>query len=81
MNTPLERQDTRLMREMFSDIAPKYDFISRVISYGMDGRWKRLAVTRADLQEGAMVLDLASGTGDFSRLVRQRFAWHSFRRC
>jgi demethylmenaquinone methyltransferase / 2-methoxy-6-polyprenyl-1,4-benzoquinol methylase len=72
MNAPLERQDTRLMREMFSDIAPKYDFISRVISYGMDGRWKRLAVTRADLQEGAMVLDLASGTGDFSRLVQQR---------
>lgn len=69
MGTPVERQDTRLMREMFSAIAPKYDFITRVISYGMDGRWKRLGVTRAALPKNAMVLDLASGTGDFSRLV------------
>lgn len=57
------------MREMFSAIAPKYDFITRVISYGMDRRWKRLGVKRAALPENAMVLDLASGTGDFSRLV------------
>ena len=57
------------MREMFTAIAPKYDFITRVISYGMDGRWKRLGVTQAALPENAMVLDLASGTGDFSRLV------------
>ncbi len=72
MTIPAERQDTRLMREMFNKIAPKYDFITRVISYGMDGRWKRLGVLRAALPENALVLDLASGTGDFSRLVRQR---------
>jgi demethylmenaquinone methyltransferase / 2-methoxy-6-polyprenyl-1,4-benzoquinol methylase len=72
MTIPVERQDTRLMREMFSKIAPKYDFITRVISYGMDGRWKRLGVRRASLPENALVLDLASGTGDFSRLVQER---------
>jgi ubiquinone/menaquinone biosynthesis methyltransferase len=72
MTIPAERQDTRLMREMFNKIAPKYDFITRVISYGMDGRWKRLGVLRASLPENALVLDLASGTGDFSRLVRER---------
>jgi ubiquinone/menaquinone biosynthesis methyltransferase len=72
MTIPAERQDTCLMREMFDKIAPKYDFITRVISYGMDGRWKRLGVLRASLPENALVLDLASGTGDFSRLVRER---------
>src|SRR6204780_5014250 len=72
MTIPAERQDTRLMREMFNKIAPKYDFITRGISYGMDGRWKRLGVLRASLPENALVLDLASGTGDFSRLVRER---------
>jgi demethylmenaquinone methyltransferase/2-methoxy-6-polyprenyl-1,4-benzoquinol methylase len=71
MTIPAERQDTRKMREMFSKIAPKYDFITRVISYGMDGRWKRLGVLGASLPENALVLDLASGTGDFSRLVRE----------
>src|SRR5262249_1486161 len=39
---------------------------------GMDIRWKRDGVARAALQETGIVLDLASGTGDFSRLVRER---------
>jgi demethylmenaquinone methyltransferase/2-methoxy-6-polyprenyl-1,4-benzoquinol methylase len=60
------------MRAMFSTIAPRYDFITRVFSYGMDGRWKRAGVSRAELPAGARVLDLASGTGDFSKLVVAR---------
>jgi len=60
------------MREMFTRIAPRYDFISRIFSYGMDGRWKRLGVKNAPLAANARVLDLACGTGDFSRLVRDR---------
>lgn len=60
------------MRAMFSTIAPRYDFITRVFSYGMDGRWKRTGVDHAELPAGARVLDLASGTGDFSKLVAAR---------
>jgi demethylmenaquinone methyltransferase/2-methoxy-6-polyprenyl-1,4-benzoquinol methylase len=62
------------MRSMFDTIAPRYDFITRAFSYGMDGRWKRAGVDRAGLPAGASVLDLASGTGDFSLLVRARDA-------
>jgi len=51
---------------MFSVIAPRYDFITRAFSYGMDRRWKRALVERAHLPANAVVLDLASGTGDFS---------------
>ena len=57
------------MRDMFATIAPKYDFITRVFSYGMDQRWKRLAVARAGLSSRPTVLDLACGTGDFAKLV------------
>ena len=60
------------MRAMFSTIAPRYDFITRMFSYGMDRRWKRRGVEMAGLPERAMVLDLASGTGDFSQLVVER---------
>ena len=60
------------MRAMFSTIAPRYDFITRVFSYGMDLRWKRRGVEMAELPDRPVVLDLASGTGDFSRLVAQR---------
>jgi len=60
------------MREMFGRIAPRYDFVTNIFSYGMDRRWKRLGVERAALPQNALVLDLASGTGDFSHLVTQR---------
>jgi demethylmenaquinone methyltransferase / 2-methoxy-6-polyprenyl-1,4-benzoquinol methylase len=72
MKPPQERQDRNLMRSMFGTIAPRYDFVTRLFSYGMDRRWKRLGVARARIREGALVLDLASGTGDFSRLVLDR---------
>jgi demethylmenaquinone methyltransferase/2-methoxy-6-polyprenyl-1,4-benzoquinol methylase len=61
------------MRGMFSSIAPRYDFITRAFSYGMDRRWKRLGVARADLPSKPLILDLASGTGDFSKLVDCRY--------
>ena len=72
MSTPPERQSTGLMRAMFSTVAPRYDFITRAFSYGMDGQWKRLGVERAGLPDDPVVLDLASGTGDFSKLVAGR---------
>ncbi len=58
---------------MFSTIAPRYDFITRTFSYGMDRRWKRMGVDRAELPPKPTVLDLASGTGDFSCLVQSRY--------
>jgi len=70
---PAEKQDLGLMRAMFSTVAPRYDFITRVFSYGMDGRWKKLGVQRAELAKDARILDLACGTGDFSLLIRQRY--------
>jgi demethylmenaquinone methyltransferase/2-methoxy-6-polyprenyl-1,4-benzoquinol methylase len=70
--TPAERKDLGLMREMFGTIAPRYDFMTRVLSYGMDGRWKRLGVENAALPDNAVVLDLAAGTGDFSELLLGR---------
>jgi len=66
---PAERRSLRLMRDMFHTVAPRYDFITRAFSYGMDRDWKRAGVGWAALPDRAMVLDLASGTGDFSLLV------------
>jgi demethylmenaquinone methyltransferase / 2-methoxy-6-polyprenyl-1,4-benzoquinol methylase len=66
---PNEKQNPRLMREMFRRVAPHYDFVSRAFSYGMDRRWKEDAVARALLPDNALVLDLASGSGDFSQII------------
>jgi demethylmenaquinone methyltransferase / 2-methoxy-6-polyprenyl-1,4-benzoquinol methylase len=72
MKSSIDRRDSRLMREMFHTIAPRYDFVTRAFSYGMDRHWKWLGVGKASLPNNAVVLDLACGTGDFSQLVARR---------
>ena len=71
MSIPPEKTDWRLMRRMFGAIAPRYNFVTSVFSYGMDRGWKQVAVRKAALPDSAWVLDLACGTGDFSQLVLQ----------
>jgi demethylmenaquinone methyltransferase/2-methoxy-6-polyprenyl-1,4-benzoquinol methylase len=73
MKIPVEKRDWRRMSAMFTTIAPSYDFFTRFFSYGMDRHWKKVCVTRAVLPENPLVLDLASGTGDFSLLVAGRY--------
>jgi len=58
---------------MFGTIAPRYDFFTRVFSYGMDRGWKRAGLRLAQLPPKALVLDLACGTGDFSLLAGTRY--------
>ena len=54
----------RYVRRLFATIADRYDFITRLLSYGQDQRWKRLAVRLAAVRSRDHVLDLACGTGD-----------------
>ena len=61
------------MRAMFSTVAPRYDFITRTFSYGMDKRWKRTGLDKAELPAKPVVLDLAAGTGDFSLMVSAKY--------
>jgi demethylmenaquinone methyltransferase/2-methoxy-6-polyprenyl-1,4-benzoquinol methylase len=71
---PIEKQNLGLMRSMFSTVAPRYDFITRAFSYGMDPGWKRTGVKLAKLPKQPVVLDLAAGTGDFSLMVAEKYA-------
>ena len=62
--TPAGKQ--RYVRQLFGTIADRYDFITRVLSYGQDGRWKRRLIRLAALRPSDRVLDLACGTGDLT---------------
>ncbi|MHB8295197.1 MAG: ubiquinone/menaquinone biosynthesis methyltransferase [Acidimicrobiales bacterium] len=54
----------RAVREMFDRIAPRYDLVNRVMTFGLDVAWRRRAVAALGLPPGSLVLDLATGTGD-----------------
>ncbi len=54
---------------MFDVIAPRYDLVNRMMTFGLDLRWRRQAVRALGLPLGAQVLDLACGTGDFLALL------------
>jgi demethylmenaquinone methyltransferase/2-methoxy-6-polyprenyl-1,4-benzoquinol methylase len=53
------------VRTMFDRIAPVYDVMNRVMTAGLDVRWRRLAATAA-VRAGDRVLDAACGTGDLA---------------
>ncbi|MBJ18701.1 MAG: hypothetical protein CL933_04680 [Deltaproteobacteria bacterium] len=59
---------------MFDRIAPRYDALNRVMSVGMDQRWRRRALDKIAVGPGDLVVDLACGTGDFCGLVEERGA-------
>jgi demethylmenaquinone methyltransferase/2-methoxy-6-polyprenyl-1,4-benzoquinol methylase len=51
---------------MFERIAPRYDLLNRLLTGGLDQRWRRVALGVAGVGAGDRVLDLACGTGDLS---------------
>ena len=53
------------VRRMFDRIAPVYDVMNRVMSAGLDRRWRRLTA-RAVVRPGDTVLDACCGTGDLA---------------
>ena len=58
--------------EMFDRIASRYDLMNRIISLGIDQRWRRRTVDALALKPGARVLDLATGTGDLAMMIARR---------
>ncbi len=51
---------------MFNNIAPKYDFLNHVLSMGIDVLWRKKAVRLLKSGNPKMMLDIATGTGDFA---------------
>jgi len=58
----------RRVRDMFARISPRYDLLNHLLSANIDKRWRRVVVKklRPLIPDGALVLDVACGTGDLS---------------
>jgi demethylmenaquinone methyltransferase/2-methoxy-6-polyprenyl-1,4-benzoquinol methylase len=56
---------------MFNDIAPRYDFINRFLSLGIDVGWRKKAIRRLKKVNPRLILDVATGTGDMAILANE----------
>ncbi|HHK74447.1 MAG TPA: bifunctional demethylmenaquinone methyltransferase/2-methoxy-6-polyprenyl-1,4-benzoquinol methylase UbiE [Rhizobiales bacterium] len=62
-----ERQSR--IRRVFNAVAPRYDLMNDLMSFGIHRLWKRRMVRFIQAEDGPRVVDLAGGTGDVARLV------------
>lgn len=51
---------------MFDDIAPRYDFMNRFLSLGIDVSWRKKAIRQFANDQPRVILDVATGTGDMA---------------
>ena len=64
----------RFVRSIFATIADRYDFITVILSYGQDRRWKDRLIDLAAPRQAARALDLATGTGNIAFALAARGA-------
>jgi demethylmenaquinone methyltransferase/2-methoxy-6-polyprenyl-1,4-benzoquinol methylase len=65
-------EKAKLVRAVFDSVAGKYDVMNDLMSLGIHRIWKRIAIQLSHVRYGEQVLDLAGGTGDMTRLFRDR---------
>src|SRR5213594_2807086 len=63
---------TRFARQLFGAIAPQYDRMGVVLSFGQDPLWRRFLVSKVNAIPGSWVLDVATGTGLVARELARR---------
>ena len=56
------------VKDVFDSVASRYDLMNDLMSGGLHRMWKNFAVEQANVRRGHMVLDLAGGTGDLTRI-------------
>lgn len=71
---PAPETKRRFVQAMFDRIAPRYDRMNRLLTFGLDQRWRRVALDAVAVGRGDLVVDLACGTGDLAELAAQRGA-------
>ena len=57
-----------LVEELFDNIAPTYDTLNHRLSWDIDRHWRRKAIEALLPYKPKMMLDVATGTGDFAIL-------------
>jgi demethylmenaquinone methyltransferase/2-methoxy-6-polyprenyl-1,4-benzoquinol methylase len=69
----MPNEHAQQVRRMFGRIVPRYDLLNRLMSLGMDGRWRRAAAAAAQ-PANCLTLDVGTGTGNLALELRRQGA-------
>lgn len=69
-NAPLDKSGARV-REMFRQIAPRYDAMNHLLSLNIDRWWRNQAVKRLQVLDQSPILDICTGTGDLAFAIQR----------
>jgi demethylmenaquinone methyltransferase/2-methoxy-6-polyprenyl-1,4-benzoquinol methylase len=66
VKTVTDHERISMVKEIFSTITEKYDFLNHLLSMRRDIAWRRFAIKKMVFPEPGTFLDVACGTGDLS---------------
>jgi demethylmenaquinone methyltransferase/2-methoxy-6-polyprenyl-1,4-benzoquinol methylase len=73
MQLPDAQHKPTYVNRMFARIAPTYDLMNRLMTFGQDQRWRRNLLDLANLPPHGRLLDVGAGTGDIAYGALERF--------
>lgn len=59
----------KFVRQIFNSIAPSYDLLNMLLSFGLHFYWKKKTIKILGLKEADKIIDLCGGTGDLAILA------------
>lgn len=65
-------EKAQLVGDVFRSVAPNYDLMNDLMSFGLHRLWKRFTIAEAAVRPGQFVLDVASGTGDLAKVFAKK---------
>ena len=68
-----ESDKSKYVADVFTSVSKNYDIMNDAMSFGMHRLWKKILVELAAISEEDIILDIASGTGDISKIISREY--------
>ena len=69
-----QSQKTKMVQDVFSDVAKKYDLMNNLMSFGTHHLWKKKLIQLMNIQSNDLIVDVGAGTGDIANLIQKNYS-------